>query len=160
MALLSAFANVHPFFVHAPLVLIPATALMTWAGRWMREGGFETATRLLVVAAALGAVAAMTSGLLTDGTFAHDAPLGAIIRQHEINGIVVTAILSVTALVTIAEWRRMIPSRLWWIRAALLTWATVGTFTIGHSGGDARLRARRRRRDDANTRSLMTEGTQ
>jgi uncharacterized membrane protein len=128
------FANVHPFFVHAPLVLIPTAALMVWLGRIVRKEGFDTATLLLTVAAALCALAAMTSGLLTDGTFPRPDSLNELLTKHEINGIVLTIVASVAALLSIAERRGWLGGRAWWLRALLLTWASIGAFTSGHNG--------------------------
>lgn len=46
------FANIHPFFVHTPLVLVPVAALMVWLGRKISQPGFDTAVLLLTVFAA------------------------------------------------------------------------------------------------------------
>jgi uncharacterized membrane protein len=134
MTPLDGFANVHPFLVHAPVVLIPTAAIMVLVGRKVRKEGFDTATFLLTVAAAAGTVAALASGLSTDGTFPHDPHVGELIKKHEYNGIALTVITSVAALLAIAEWRRLVRIRLWWLRAALLTWASIGAMTAAHSG--------------------------
>ncbi len=42
MRFFDGFANIHPFFVHAP-VLIPTAAAMVWLGRRIRTSGFELA---------------------------------------------------------------------------------------------------------------------
>lgn len=80
------FLNVHPFFVHAPLVLIPLAAVMTWLGRKVRKDGFDTATLLITLAAALAALAAMGTGWSTKGTFPRDEALRELMEKHETNG--------------------------------------------------------------------------
>jgi uncharacterized membrane protein len=134
MSIFEGFANFHPFFVHAPLVLIPTAALMLWLRRFVAKEGFDTATLGVTVAAALGALAAMASGFFAEGTFPSDARLGELVGKHQINGVVLTIIASVAALWALAEWRGLLGKRVWWIRALLLTWATIGAATGGHSG--------------------------
>lgn len=126
--------NVHPFFVHAPLVLIPTAALLVWLGRKQPSDGWLRAIRLSVLGAWLGAVAALLSGLVANSTIVATGALAAMINQHQTNGIVLTAITSVAAILTLCEWRGWLSQRAWWVRGALLTWATIGVFTIGHSG--------------------------
>jgi uncharacterized membrane protein len=128
------FANLHPFFVHAPLVLIPTAAIMVWLGRMIRKDGFDTATFFITVAAALGALAAMASGLWTEGTFLRDQALDELVNKHAQNGIALTVIASVAGLLAVAEWRGWIGGRAWWLRGLLLTWAAIGAATGGHSG--------------------------
>ena len=134
MTAFDGFANVHPFLVHAPLVLIPTAALMVWLGRKIGKEGFDTATALITVAAALCALAAMASGLWARETFPHDETIGALMKQHQINGIVLTAVASLAALLVVAEWQGWIGRRVWWLRGALLTWAAIGAFFSGHNG--------------------------
>jgi hypothetical protein len=126
--------NHHPFFVHAPIVLIPLAAVMVWLSRAVRKEGFETATLLITLAGVAGALGALISGLLADGSFPADAMLAELVQKHEYNGIAVTVIGSVAALVSLAEWRGFLPKKVWWIKGALLTWCAIGCFTGGHSG--------------------------
>jgi uncharacterized membrane protein len=134
MSALHGFANIHPFFVHAPLVLIPTAAAMVWVGRAVRKDGFDTATLLITIAAALGALAAMTSGYLTDGTFVADEATRVLLNQHQINGTVLAIVSSLAALMAVAERRGLVGRRAWWLRAAILLWATVGVVFNGHNG--------------------------
>jgi hypothetical protein len=128
------FANLHPFFVHAPLVLLPTATIGVWLGRRIRKEGFELASLLLTVAAALGALSALVSGLGTDGTFPRDALLDELVRKHQYNGIAVTVIASLAAVLALVERRGLVGSRAFWVRALLLTWASIGVVTAGHSG--------------------------
>lgn len=134
---MSGFANVHPFFVHAPLVFVPAAALLVWLGRRTPSEGFFRATLLVTFAAALGAWGALASGLVAAAslaTGANGATLGELIGQHQIQGIVLTSITTAASVVALAEWRGWIGRRAWWVRGALLTWASLGVLATGHSG--------------------------
>jgi uncharacterized membrane protein len=134
MSIFDGFVNIHPFFVHAPVGLIPIAATMIWVGRKIKKDGFDTATFLIVVAAALASIASMLSGLQASDTVPQDAALAELVWQHKINSIVVTIVTSVVALLAIADWRRWIKWRLWWVRGALLTWAAIGVAFSAHGG--------------------------
>jgi len=128
------FANVHPFFVHAPLVLIPTAAAFLLIGRKVRTAGFSTATLLVTIAAAITALMATASGLVAEGTLRPDPALDVVLRQHKINGCIMPGIVTIAALLAIAETRGWLTPRAWWLRTALLLWATIGVVYIGHSG--------------------------
>jgi hypothetical protein len=120
--------NLHPFFVHAPLVLIPLAAVFVW---FRRANGL---TLFVTVAAAIAALVAMASGLVALDTIVVEPGFAEVLRQHRINGIVLAAVSSVAAMLAVAEWRGWITARAWWVRALVLTWMSVGTFYAGHSG--------------------------
>jgi uncharacterized membrane protein len=128
------FANVHPFFVHAPLVLIPLAAVMSALGRRIKQPGFDLAVLLITVGAALGALAAMVSGLTAPATFAQSAAMAETLQKHQINGVILGAVSSLIALLAIAEWRGLGKNWLWWVRMALLVWVSVGAVFSGHNG--------------------------
>jgi uncharacterized membrane protein len=128
------FLNIHPFFVHAPLVLLPLAAIMTWLGLLLRKDGFDTATRLITLAAALSALAAMGSGLSAKGSFPVNAALGALMAKHESNGIVLTVLSSIAALLAIGQWRGILGKRSFCVRTAILTFVAIGVFFSGFMG--------------------------
>jgi hypothetical protein len=76
----------------------------------------------------------MASGLSTGVSFAHDAAAAKLLEQHQINGVVLAIIASVAALLALAEWRGLVGKRVWWLRAAILTWAAIGAVFSGHNG--------------------------
>jgi uncharacterized membrane protein len=122
----------HPFFVHAPLVLIFFSAVFLWIGRKLKQDAWDLATLFVTCCAALTAVAAVISGFL-----AADALQGAFpdeVFQHRTNAIVITSLILVCAVLALLERRRVIAPKLWWIRAALCSFAAWGVFFNGWSG--------------------------
>jgi uncharacterized membrane protein len=127
------FANLHPFFVHAPLVFIPTAAAMVWLGRAIRKEGFDTATLLVTLAGATGAIIALATGL--QAASSAEAPaLAEFVYKHKTNGIALTVVTTIATLVSLAEWRGWLTKKAWWLKGALLTWAAIGTVFSGHNG--------------------------
>jgi hypothetical protein len=64
MRFFDGFTNIHTFFFHPPVVLVP-TARRPWSGsgRRIRTSGFELATYVITVAASATALMAMLAGL-------------------------------------------------------------------------------------------------
>jgi len=134
MSPFAGFVNLHPFFVHAPIVLVPSAAIMVWLGRRIRKEGFDTATFLVTIAAALTALVALASGLWASATVLHDGALAELVHKHQANGIALTAVTAVAALAAVAEWRGWVRRPIWWLRGALLTWAAIGVVFSAHNG--------------------------
>lgn len=130
------FLNYHPFFVHLPLVLIPVAAVTTWLGRKIKKEGFDVATAMASVAAAVGGLLALASGWVAERTVASEGALAQLMEKHEMNGIVVTAIACVVAMLTVAQRRGWLGARTWWPRAVLLTFAAIGVVFSGQMGAE------------------------
>ena len=125
--------NIHPFFVHAPLVLIPLTALFVVLTRFIRRDGFELAALLINAGAALAAIAAMWTGYVAKDSVTANPAFAELLTQHQINGSILPGIITVVAALSFAQWRGWLKGWAFWLRLALLIWATVGTFYGGHS---------------------------
>ena len=80
---LRAMDNLHPMFVHYPLVLLPlALVFQTWAVLGRREDAGRVARWLLWIGA-VGALAAAGTGLLAEGSVEHPEAAHEVIELHE-----------------------------------------------------------------------------
>lgn len=130
----SGFLNLHPFFVHVPLVLLPLAAVMGVLGRKAGNEGFETATRLITLAGAIGGVTAVFSGWAADGSFHTTPALRALIEQHEVSGLAAAGLAAVAAGIAVAQLRGAAAPWLLWARTGLLAFAAVAVVIGGHQG--------------------------
>ena len=107
---------------------------MLWLGRRIRTRGFELGTHVITVAAPATALMAMLRGLQARATVSRDALLADLMQEHLTNGGAVTMATCVAAVVAMMEWRGWISRRIFWLRAALITWAAIGTVFSAHVG--------------------------
>jgi uncharacterized membrane protein len=128
------FLNLHPLFVHAPLVLVPLAAVMTWLGHAVRKDGFDLATLLITVAAAVTAVLALVSGWWAEGTFPANPAMHDLMENHETLAVVVTTTTAIAALLAFVAWRGVGGARVFWARGGVLTFATLAVLVGGHWG--------------------------
>src|ERR1039458_7561338 len=77
---------------------------------------------------------AMLTGLQARATVSRDALLADLMQEHLTNGVAVTMATCVAAVVAMMEWRGWISRRIFWLRAALITWAAIGTVFSAHVG--------------------------
>ena len=99
---LSAMENIHPVFVHFPVVLLPLALVLQALAVWRRREDCQRAALWLLWLGTLGALAAAGTGLLAEEKVVVPEPGWEVIELHETLMLVATglaAALSVLAVV-------------------------------------------------------------
>ncbi len=79
--------NIHPVIVHFPVALFPASFLLYALGVIFKRRSWCVAGRACLYLAALGAAAAVWSGLEAEEHLAHNARIHELLEAHETIGI-------------------------------------------------------------------------
>ena len=130
--------NVHPLLVHFPIALLVAALVLDLVVIIGGKEKFARCSGLVLCLAALGAMAALATGLMAEGTVtslsdaevAHEA-----VEQHER-----AAIATVILAAILAGWRlirrlELPPGGQKWVYLALLVGAVAMVGLTGHLGG-------------------------
>lgn len=105
---LRAMENMHPMFVHYPLVLLPlALVFQAWGALRQRED-LERVARWLLYVGAVAALAAAGTGLLAEESVEHPEAAHEVIELHE-TLMLTTAGLAVGLAVLAAIFRKKSP---------------------------------------------------
>lgn len=75
--------NIHPMFVHFPVAFLPGAFLLFGLGLVFKKPGLYLAGRACLYMAAAGALAALTTGLLAEDSFPHNAVIHHLMGTHE-----------------------------------------------------------------------------
>ncbi len=103
---LSSALNVHPLFVHFPIVLW-LTALFFWGlALWLERDVLWDTGRWLLYLGALGALAAVGTGLWAEEHLGHDSPAHDLVHVHRNWMLSATALGLATAAVAFATRNR------------------------------------------------------
>ncbi len=127
--------DLHPMIVHFPIALLAAGVLLDAAGVFRFGERVRLAAVLLIVAGALGAVAAMLSGGWAEHAAENIVGIERALEAHEELGrIAAWSALAYAVLRLVAEyvWRRAVLVHM--LRAAGLLVLAVVLYT-GHTGG-------------------------
>lgn len=89
---LRAMENLHPVFVHAPVVLLPFALAFQALAVWRRREDWQRVALWLLYLGTLGALAAAATGLLAEETVEHPE------AAHEVIGLHKTLMLTTTGL--------------------------------------------------------------
>jgi len=106
---LSAMENLHPVFVHFPLVLLPLSFLFLLLGRLKKREDFQRAAVWLLYLGTLGAVAAAGTGLLAEEKVSVPAAADEVIELHEFLGKVAAGLALVLSGLSLAGRRWKVP---------------------------------------------------
>lgn len=131
---LQAMENVHPLFVHIPVVLLPLALAFQVAAVWQQRQDCQQAALWLLLLGTLGALASAGSGLLAEAEVTVPEPAWDVIELHKMLMLVVTALAVLLSLVALVR-RRRLTARL---RVFLLVGLLVlsGVLVVGaHRGG-------------------------
>lgn len=84
--------NVHPVFVHFPIVLFPLSFCFYLLSFKSPQKGVQYTAQLTLVLAELSAIIAMVSGLLAEDSFSHNETIHHIMETHEALAYFIVAI--------------------------------------------------------------------
>ena len=87
--------NIHPMFVHFPVAFLPGAFLLYGLGILLKKPQLNAAGRACLYMAVAGALAALTTGLLAEGSFPHNATIHNMMETHETLAWLVLAIAGV-----------------------------------------------------------------
>jgi len=95
--------NFHPMFVHFPVALLPVTLAFLLLARWRNSERLLFTAKVCLIAGALGALAAVTSGWMAADSIPHNDVIHRMMETHEAAAITVLSIA-----VALAVWSRWI----------------------------------------------------
>lgn len=127
--------DLHPMIVHFPIALVTAGVLLDLAGVFRFGARVRTAAVLLIVAGALGALAAMLSGGAAESAAENIVGIERALETHEELGRIAAWSMAAFALLRlVAEylWRRALLVHM--LRAVSLPVLALVLYT-GHTGG-------------------------
>lgn len=75
--------NIHPMFVHFPVAFLPGAFLLFALGIAFKKSELNAAGRACLYMAVAGAIAAVTTGLLAEGSFPHNDTIHRMMGTHE-----------------------------------------------------------------------------
>ena len=105
--------NVHPVLVHFPIALIFMAVLCDLIGIIFKKNPFIFTANILTAFAALGAIAAVTSGLLAEDSVWHPGAAHELLEAHETVGLIFLGIVIVLAIFRFAVGERIYGSLSW-----------------------------------------------
>lgn len=75
--------NIHPMFVHFPVAFLPGAFLLFGLGIILKKPQLNTAGRACLYMGTAGALAAVITGLLAEGSFPHNDTIHHMMQTHE-----------------------------------------------------------------------------
>lgn len=75
--------NIHPMFVHFPVALLPAAFLLHGLGLLLKKPQLHFAGRACLYMGTAGALAALVTGLLAEGSIPHNNTIHAMMQTHK-----------------------------------------------------------------------------
>lgn len=107
------YFNLHPIFIHFPIVLIPTSFLFYLIGWKLRKEGILNAAHLILLLAFGSAIAAVISGYLARESIPHNETIHHIMQTHEKTGYLIVGIggaLSLWSFFRKAGYPRVFPA--------------------------------------------------
>lgn len=86
---LKQITNIHPVFVHFPIVLFPVAFLFYSAGVWLKKDALIFSGRCCLYLAAAASIVTAVTGWLAEDTFPHSDAVHQIMEVHETLGIAI-----------------------------------------------------------------------
>lgn len=125
--------NVHPVFVHFPIVLFPLSFLLYLLSLKCPQKGFPCTAQLTLILAELSVIITMVSGLLAEDSFSHNETIHHIMETHE---ALAYFIVSIGAVVTLwSFFRRDLKPRFFGAFLGLLVLVCVSVLLNADLGG-------------------------
>lgn len=104
---LRAMQNLHPVFVHLPLVLLPLALLFQALAVWKQREDWQRLALWLLWLGTLGALAAAGTGLLAEETIEVPDPAIEVIEWHETLMLVTTGLAAALSVLAFFLRRRL-----------------------------------------------------
>jgi len=104
---LKAMENIHPVFVHFPVVLLPLALVVQALAVWRRRDDWQRAALWLLWLGALGALAAAATGLLAEEKVVVPEPGWEVIELHETLMLISTGLALALAVLAVVRRRRL-----------------------------------------------------
>ncbi|HKZ53615.1 MAG TPA: DUF2231 domain-containing protein [Candidatus Acidoferrales bacterium] len=104
---LSAMENIHPVFVHFPVVLLPLALVLQALAVWRRREDCQRAALWLLWLGTLGALAAAGTGLLAEEKVVVPEPGWEVIELHETLMLVATGLAAALSALAVVLRRRL-----------------------------------------------------
>ncbi len=127
-------AEAHAAFNDLPAALLVAAVLFQFLGIALKKETLRTAGFWMLITGAVGALAAVATGLRAEATIEHGSASHMIMERHQTLAITMTVIFVGLAIWT--GWRRHRMAK--WETPTFLTISVLGTlllFYVGHLGG-------------------------
>jgi len=126
----------HPAIVHFPIALVVVALCLEVAARRSRWRALEPAAATLIVLGALGAIAAVLSGLVArDEAVVPQGALELIERHEELGELAMWALVAAAGLRLLLAWRRAFAGFLAWAYILVALGAVALVSYNGHLGG-------------------------
>jgi uncharacterized membrane protein len=99
-------ANVHPMMVHFPIAFLTAFFLLEVFGVLFHNGTLRLVASWMLFLGALGAMAAVTAGLIAERIVPHGEVVHDIMERHKLLGLVVASLATGLAIWRAWAWKR------------------------------------------------------
>ena len=127
--------NVHPMFVHFPIALWVVAGLFLLVGLLRRRDDLFATGRWLLYLGAIGAAAALMTGLWAADALGHDSPGHELVHVHRDFMLAASGLGLIATLGAAALRDRQHVAAKWAV--TVLTLATIGVLTLGGDRGAA-----------------------
>jgi uncharacterized membrane protein len=129
-------SNIHPLIVHFPIALLIVVFALDFLGAISRKQTLITAANILSIFAALGAVAAVATGLIAEESVWHTDQAHELIEQHETVGFIVLGAALISLIFRPAVRKKKSKSSLLWVAVIISLAAAVLVGYEGYLGGE------------------------
>ncbi|UCC79162.1 MAG: DUF2231 domain-containing protein [Candidatus Zixiibacteriota bacterium] len=129
-------SNIHPLIVHFPIALIIVVFILDLLGAMSRQKSLVSAANILSIFAALGAVAAVVTGLIAEESVWRTEQAGELIELHETIGFAVLGVALVSLIFRPAIKKKKSKSSLLWVAVVISLAAAVLVGYEGYLGGE------------------------
>ncbi len=129
-------SNIHPLIVHFPIALIIVVFILDLLGALSRQKSIVSAANILSIFAALGAVAAVVTGLIAEESVWHTDEAHELIELHETIGFTVLGAALVSLIFRPAIKKKKSKNSLLWVAVIISLAAAVLVGYEGYLGGE------------------------
>ena len=129
-------SNIHPLIVHFPIALIIVVFILDLLGALSRQKSLVSAANILSIFAALGAVAAVVTGLIAEESVWHTDEAHELIELHETIGFAVLGAALISLIFRPAIKKKKSKNSLLWVAVIISLAAAILVGYEGYLGGE------------------------